>query len=159
MSPYFESWPCLATFELWGTNWTECKYWLKLALMAKKPQKTDRINARMPPHVRLGAELLAGKYGVSLSTIMEKAIAEMVKKEGLMEPVEGDLLSLVERLQTMRPGQRLKYLEVHRSDLLSTKDKLWLWGMKRRGEDTDALFFGADEIEQDYEEHYDDYEG
>lgn len=98
--------------------------------MVKKTSKSDRINARLSPDIRLGAELLASKYSVGLSTIVEKAVHDLIKREGLLAHAEGDPLSLLERLQTLRPGARLLFLDEHKSDMLSSADRVWISNVK-----------------------------
>jgi hypothetical protein len=90
-----------------------------------KSPKNERINTRLPAHLRLGAELLAGKHGVSLSVIMERALADLLAREGLTTVQEGELLSLMDRLLTLQPGARVKALAEYRPDLLSAADRVW----------------------------------
>jgi hypothetical protein len=95
-----------------------------------KTPKNDRINTRLPAHLRLGAELLAGKHGVSLSVIMERALADLLAREGLTTVPEGGLVSLLDRLSTLPPGARVVVLAEHRPDLLSAADRVWLAGLQ-----------------------------
>lgn len=107
-----------------------------------KTTKNERINARLPAHLRLGAELLAGKHGVSLSVIMERALADLLIREGLTTVPEGELVSLVDRLAALPPGARVLAVAQHRPDLLSSADRVWLAALRReeetRGRDLDS---------------------
>ena len=95
-----------------------------------KIPKNERINTRLPAHLRQGAELLAGKHGVSLSVIMERALADLLSREGLTTVPDGELVSLVDRLAALQPGARVLAVAEHRPDLLSPADRVWLAALK-----------------------------
>jgi len=92
--------------------------------------KNERINTRLPAHLRLGAELLAAKHGVGLSTIVQKALADFLYHEGITVVPENELVSIVERLLPLQPGARIVELAKHRPDLLSAADRVWLAGLQ-----------------------------
>ncbi len=91
-----------------------------------KTAKNERINTRLPANLRLGAELLAGKYGVSLSVIMERALAELLAKEGLTTIEEGEYVSLLERLLYLPDYERPQTIAEYMPDMLGAADRVWL---------------------------------
>jgi len=118
-----------------------------------KAPKNDRINTRLPAHLRLGAELLAGKHGVSLSVIMERALAELLKREGLTEVPENELVSLLDRITPLTPGARILEISKYRPDLLSPADRVWLAQLEEE-ERRSRHPLQPDQIEQFYNQEW-----
>jgi hypothetical protein len=114
-----------------------------------KPAKNERINTRLPAHLRLGAELLASKHGITLSMIMERALADLLAREGLTTVPEGELVSLVDRLTPLPPGARVQAVAGHRPDLLSSRDRVWLAELKEE-EDRRGRRLNLEETEDFY---------
>lgn len=78
---------------------------------------------RVPVKTRFGAELLCQKYGVPLSTIVNKAVEVLMNQEGLTARKEGDLLSLLDRLWDESEYRRMRNIQNHAPELLSSLDK------------------------------------
>ena len=83
----------------------------------------------------------------------ERALADLLKREGMTEVPEGELVSLLDRLSALPPGARIIELSKYRSDLLSAVDRVWLAQLqeqeKRIGHSLDP-----GDIEKFYEEYW-----
>lgn len=101
----------------------------------KQTHRGATLNVRVPVKTRFGAELLCQKYGVPLSTIVNRAVEMLMKQEGLTSRNEGELLSLLDRLWDESEYRRLRNIETHTPELLSALDREVLRQM-----DHDLLF-------------------
>ena len=94
--------------------------------MRKTVPKSDRIGLRISPRNKLGCEILATRHGLSVSTLVEKAVEDLLKKEGLASVKDGEIVSLLDRLLPLGPGMRILEIARYRPDLLSAVDRVWL---------------------------------
>ena len=121
--------------------------------MRKTTPKSDRIGLRISPRNKLGCEVLATRHGVSISTVVEKAVEDLLKKEGLSSIPDGEIVSLLDRLLPMRPGERILEISKFRPDLLSPEDRVWLAQLEEE-ERRSTNPLQPDQIEQFYNQEW-----
>lgn len=97
----------------------------------KKIHKAGVLNVRVPMRTRFGAELLSQKYGVPLSTIVNRGIELLLDHEGLSSRKKGELLSLLDRLWDESEYRRLRNLEEYAPELMSSADKSVMANLSR----------------------------
>lgn len=89
----------------------------------KQIHRGATLNVRVPVKTRFGAELLCQKYGVPLSTIVNRAVEVLMNQEGLTSRKEGELLSLLDRLWDESEYRRMLNIQTQAPELLSSLDK------------------------------------
>lgn len=100
-----------------------------------RPRKVSAITLRVPEKLRLAVDLLCERHQASISTIITRAIEDLVEREGLTTRKEGETLSLLDRLWDESEYRRLRNIETHTPELLSALDREVLRQM-----DHDLLF-------------------
>lgn len=74
----------------------------------KKPKlKTELVGVRMPPKLRYGLELYARKKGLTLSDVMMRALEAYLEKDGLLEKISGEDLTILDKLWSESPSERI----------------------------------------------------
>jgi hypothetical protein len=89
----------------------------------KQIHRGATLNVRVPVKTRFGAELLCQKYGVPLSTIVNRAVEVLMNQEGLTSRKDGDLLSLLDRLWDESEFRRMQNINRFAPELLSAMDR------------------------------------
>jgi hypothetical protein len=92
--------------------------------MAKRPiNRGAAFHVRVPERTRYGADLLCRKYATNPPQIVERALNDLFIKEGLMVREEGELTTLLDKLWSPIPEERLYRLWLHAPDLMTQEER------------------------------------
>jgi hypothetical protein len=97
--------------------------WYKLGMAKKKMHRDAVLHCRVPAKVKYGADLLCRKHSASTALIVEKSLLTLFDKEGLMARGPGEMTTLLDKLWSPIPEERLYRLWLHAPDLMTQEER------------------------------------
>ena len=98
-------------------------YVLQMDMAKKKLHRDAVLHCRVPGKVKYGAELLMRKHSASMALIVEKALLNLFKEEGLNDREQGKMESRLDNLWAPTEGERLYRLAVYAPGLMTQDEK------------------------------------
>lgn len=89
----------------------------------RKINKGSILNVRIADRLRYGAELVARRRGESLTNVVGRAMSLLLEKEGFDERGPGETLTMLDRLWSPDPAERLLHLYEQTPELLTEEER------------------------------------
>jgi hypothetical protein len=110
-------------------------------IMAKKKMHRDAVlHCRVPGKVKYGVDLLCRMNSASTALVVEKALVALFESEGLKSKNPGELTTLLDKLWSPIPEERLYRLWLHAPDLLTQEERELLQWVKEMAEEEGQEF-------------------
>lgn len=111
--------------------------------MAKKQTFMGGVlNCRVPSKTRFGVELICRKNGINLTALVNRAVDDMLEREGLTSREPGQVFSLLDKIWDDSDVKRLIKMQDICPELLSSEDRGALDALRQVEEHNAA--FGRD---------------